>query len=68
VTAGSQTIRATPAIPTIAWLAAEDGIGHAQTAGGSRTMCDRPATLLRYAYPERTRCEPCAALVEVRKS
>jgi hypothetical protein len=67
VISGSATLRSQPRIPTIAWLAGDDRIGHAQSPGAVRTMCDQPATFLRFAWPEQTRCAECSRLVEVRR-
>lgn len=54
-------------VEAIVWLAGDDGIGHAQLAGEARTLCGRPALLVRYAHPERSRHDECARLAEVRR-
>ena len=62
---GSQTLGRS--VPSIAWLAGESRMAHAQLVGAARTVCGEPATLLRYAYPETSRCGACERWVEVRR-
>jgi hypothetical protein len=41
------------------WVAYRDGIAHAATPTGRRTLCDRTPTPDRYAWPARENCGVC---------
>lgn len=45
----------------LTWVAARDGIAHARLDRdrSGRTLCDRPATPERYAWPASERCATC---------
>lgn len=47
----------------IRWRAAADLVAHAFRRGDLRTLCDRPITAERFAWPSDTRCEGCQQAV-----
>jgi len=49
------------------WVAYKDGIAHAATPTGRRTLCDRTPTPDRYAWPARENCAACVAAAAERK-
>jgi hypothetical protein len=49
------------------WVAYRDGVAHAATPSGRRTLCDKTPTPDRYAWPARENCGVCLRLADERK-
>lgn len=52
--------------PGMRWQAQRDGVGHLlpRTPGYTRYLCNRMPVADRFAWPVRSRCERCVAVLE----
>lgn len=48
----------------VTWVAARDGLAHADVRQATRTLCGRIPTPDRYAWPIRDYCAVCTALAK----
>lgn len=48
----------------LVWRAAADLIEHGSLQRSPRTLCGKPVTLQRFAWPKQRRCNACTAIAK----